>query len=387
MKHQNPAKHIMLLTGEPSGDFHAGHLVSEIKQRLPNVILSGIGGKHLKQLKVDVFYDIDHLSAMGITEVLTQFRFIKKAFDTFKQRLRNNKPDLLIIIDYPGFNLKAAEYAKTRYNIPVLYFIAPKVWAWKKGRLKKIKNYVDHTALIFPFEEKIYKTAKITSTYVGNPLADIYHSTFIPKAKSLQANENQKTCISIGLLPGSRKTEINRLLNILVETASLISRQVANVNFLVSKAPSIKRDTIQKHLKNFSGRNTIQIHEGDVKDILTQSDLVIAASGTVTLEAALCCVPTIIVYKMSVVSFAIGKILVSVKYAGLANIIANAEIMPEFLQHEATPQKISEKAVYMLNRLKYYHKKLKIIRNLLGKKNAAKKTAGIAITMLNRSSK
>jgi lipid-A-disaccharide synthase len=152
-------KHIMILTGEPSGDLHAGHLVKEIKKSNHHIYFSGIGGPHLKDQGVDLFYNIDKLSAMGITEVLMQFRQIKQGFDKFREKLKYNTPDLIILIDYPGFNLKAAQFAKDYYNINILYYITPKVWAWKKSRLKKIKKYVDHAALILPFEEKIFQRA------------------------------------------------------------------------------------------------------------------------------------------------------------------------------------------------------------------------------------
>ncbi|MBT7629092.1 MAG: hypothetical protein HN597_05220, partial [Desulfobacula sp.] len=189
--------HIMVLTGEPSGDLHAGHLVREIKQINNHIYFSGIGGTHLEDQKVDLFYNISKLSAMGLTEVFMQFPQIKKAFDLFKKKLRVNTPNLIILVDYPGFNLKAAQFAKDHYDIKILYYITPKVWAWKKSRLKKIKKYIDHAALILPFEEKIYKKAEIQSTYVGNPLLDEY-SENMPKIllRSDHLSSNDKDSIT-----------------------------------------------------------------------------------------------------------------------------------------------------------------------------------------------
>ncbi|MBC8439774.1 MAG: lipid-A-disaccharide synthase [Deltaproteobacteria bacterium] len=378
--------HIMVLTGEPSGDLHAGHLVREIKRLNNRVYFSGIGGTHLENQKVDLFYNISKLSAMGLTEVLMQFGQIKKAFDLFKKKLNTNTPDLIILVDYPGFNLKAAQFAKDHYNIKILYYITPKVWAWKKSRLKKIKKYIDHAALILPFEEKIYKKANIQYTYVGNPLLDEYPENLSkPFLRSHALFSKNKDSLIIGLLPGSRKAEIKNLLEVMVKAANLIHQNNKKAFFIISQATSIKRETLEKFLINCSNKPLFLINEGPVKNIFLKSDLVIAASGTVTLEAALCCVPTIIVYKMSPISYRMAKLLVRVKYAGLANLIINAQVMPELLQNDATPEKISEKALYMLDNLFYFQNRLKLVRKFLGKKGASKRAANIAIYMLKRS--
>ena len=379
-------KHIMILTGELSGDLHAGHLVKEIKQLNTSIYFSGIGGIHLENQKVDLFYNISNLSAMGITEVLMQFGQIKKAFDLFKEKLRENTPDLMILVDYPGFNLKAAQFAKDHYNIKILYYITPKVWAWKKSRLKKIKKYVDHAALILPFEEKIYKKACIPSTYVGNPLMDEYPETVSkPFLRSTHLLSKNKDSVTIGLLPGSRKAEIKNLFNIMIKAADLIHQENRQASFIISQASSIKKEIIETILKKSGKDSLFQIDNGPVKDIFLKSDLVIAASGTVTLEAALCCVPTIIIYRMSTISYRIAKLFVKIKYAGLANLIVNKEIMPELLQDDATPEKISNKALDMLDHLVNYENQLQIVRKLLGSKGAPKRTATIAISLLRKS--
>jgi lipid-A-disaccharide synthase len=380
-----PAKlrHILILTGEPSGDFHAGHLVKEIRQMDNHIYFSGIGGTHLENQGVDLFYPIAKLSAMGITEVLMQFRQIKNAFDLFKEKLKVKPPDLIILVDYPGFNLKAAQFAKDHYPIKVLYYITPKVWAWKKSRLKKIKKYVDHAALIFPFEEKIFKRAGIPSTYVGNPLVDVYPENGSPTLFHTDPLRLQnKDRLVIGLLPGSRKAEIKTLFEIMIQAALLVHQIKPNVFFIVSQADSILRESLVSILKKYDHTQLFQIDSGPVKDILCKSDLVMAASGTVTLEAGLCGVPTLIIYKMSAVSYRIAKLLVKIKYAGLANLIVNAEVMPELLQKDATPEKISRKTLYMLDHLANFQDMLKPVRKLLGNKGASKRTAKIAINLL-----
>lgn len=379
-------KHIMVLTGEPSGDLHAGNLIREIKKLNQNIYFSGIGGQHLEYQGVDLFYNIANLSVMGLTEVIMQFRQIKQAFDLFKKNLKNNTPDLLILVDYPGFNLKAAKFVKEHYKIKILYYVTPKVWAWNKSRLKKIKKYVDHAALILPFEERIYKKAKVQATYVGNPLLDDYPEN-ISKPFLQRENLSKKKHMVIALFPGSRKTEIENLLGIMLKAADQILTHMSlqknqKISFLISKAYSIKYEHLEAILKDSGIKHLFQIEEGPAKDIFLKSDLVIAASGTVTLEAALCCIPTIIIYKMSWISYQIANQVVKIKYAGLANLIVNREVMPELLQDNATAEKISKKAIYMLDNLTYFENQLQLVRKMLGKRGAAVKTATIATKML-----
>ena len=416
----------MILCGEPSGDLHAGNLVKAIRKKSSHSIyFSGIGGQNLEKQGVDLFYDIENLSVMGLIEVIMQFKQIKQAFDLFKKQLQKNTPDLIILVDYPGFNLRAAKFAKEHYNIKTLYYIAPKVWAWNKSRLKKIKLCIDHAALILPFEEKIYKKANIKATYVGNPLMDDYPAD-ICKPFLRKNDLPQKKHIVIGLLPGSRKPEINNLFEIMIKTAERISihlqsqdrdrdsdqsqdqDQVQNQNqdcdenqdrnsnknhtnqkisFIISRADSIKREMLEMSLRKSNYQDLFEISNKPVKEIFKKSDLVIAASGTVTLEAALCCVPTIIIYKMSWLTYQVAKKVVKVQYAGLANLIVNREIMPEFLQNHVTCEKISKKAISMLDNLVYFENQLQLVRTMLKNKGSCVKkacetTADIILKML-----
>ncbi len=383
-----PAKsaHILVLTGEPSGDFHAARLVAQICRINPGVYISGIGGAHLRSQKVDLFYDIAELSAMGVSEVLMQFASIKKAFSCFRQKLRVHPPDLIILVDYPGFNLKAARYAKEHCNTKILYYITPKVWAWKKSRLKTIARYVDHAALILPFEEKIFKSARIPATYVGNPLIDEY-----PESTSCvftgpctdKKPETANNLLTISLLPGSRTAEITNLLGIMLQAAGLIHQQNPAVKFLISKADAVQRSQIETIIRQSqTAVPDIDIYEGPVKSLLQQSDLVIAASGTVTLEAALCGVPTILIYRVSALTYRIARFFVKIPYVGLANLICNKPVMPELLQADANADKISAHALHMLENLPYFCRELQSVRRFLGKKGASLRTARIALKML-----
>lgn len=378
------SRHIMILTGELSGDMHAAKLVSELKMMDPSIRFTGIGGPGLEQQGVDLFFHISNLSVMGATEVISQFGKIKAAFNIFRQKMAQGRCDLLIVVDYPGFNLKAAQYAKTKYQTPVFYFIPPKVWAWKKSRLKQIRAFVDHTALILPFEDKIYKKAGIPATYVGNPLIDEYPEYLTkPFLKNQTGGEGGREILTIALLPGSRKSEVGRLLGIMLDTAIQISNSINPVKFIVSKAESMSYDSFQTICSRHAPGLDFTIHSGPVKDIFQRSGLVIAASGTVTLEAAICCVPTILIYKMSPVSYRLAKILVKLKYVGLANLIVGQEVMPEFLQDAATPDKISEKVFEILDKCENYENRLFMVRRLLGGKGASKRAAFLARQLID----
>jgi len=359
--------------------------------------ISGIGGPCMKAAQVDIFFPIERLSAMGLTEVIFQFKSIKQAFDTFKSRLSTLLPDLIILVDYPGFNLKAAQYAKEKFDIPVFYYITPKVWAWKASRLKKIKSYVDHAALIFPFEEKLYRRANILSTYVGNPLMDDYpehlakpfaRRSLVTGQSALESNKGadleQRTSDGpvIGLLPGSRRAEIKNLLDLMLKSALKIQGRKNKARFLISAASSLHSEQIHQILSPYYQTGLFEVIQGRPMEIFKRSNLLIAASGTVTLEAALCCLPTIIVYKMSRISYKIAKLLVKVKYAGLANLIAGRELMPELIQSEATPEKISQRAFYILENLTSHENQLLLVRKLLGAPGASKRAARIALDLL-----
>lgn len=374
-------RHIMILAGEPSGDFHGGNLIKELRRMAPDLYISGIGGPCMKALQAHIFFPMEKLSAMGLVEVIFQFRSIQQAFKRFKFQLNSQTPDLLILIDYPGFNLWAARYAKEKFKIPVFYYIPPKVWAWKKSRLKTIKQYVDHAALIFPFEEMLYKKADIPCTYVGNPLMDDFPDHETKPFLSIL----EKPCLDapvIGLLPGSRRAEIDNLLGTMLKTARIILKSKPKARFLVSAAGDTLEEKIHQLLVPYHQECSFSVVQGRPLEIFKSSDLLIAASGTVTLEAALCCLPTIIVYKMSPISYGLARLLVRVKYAGLANLIAGRELMPELLQERARPETIAKKALSMLENLKIHQDQLLLVRRRLGRPGASKKAAQIALGLV-----
>ncbi len=373
--HREKVKKIMILAGEPSGDLHGANLVKALKKRAPEVMLCGIGGDAMARAGMEIRFHIRDLSVMGVTEVLLKMPSIARVYRGIKAHMEQWAPDLLILIDYPGFNLRMAAAAKAM-GIPVLYYISPKVWAWKLSRLKKIKKYVDHVALIFPFEVPLYRKWKIPHTFVGHPLLDCrdYGAPRMFHPEDLV----------IGLLPGSRNSEIDTLLDPLLQAAVKIAEQKPGVRFLLSCAVAVAGERFDLILSRYSKQMHFQVISGDVAEILSTADLVIAASGTVTLEAALFRVPTIIVYKMSRVTYSLARLFVRLHYVGLANIIAGEEIMPELLQGDATPEKISETALHLVNhhRLLPMQTRLGGISSLLGGKGASQRVAALVLTMV-----
>ena len=370
---------IMIIAGEPSGDLHGANLVKALKQRAPGTAIVGIGGDAMARAGMEILFHIRDLSVMGVTEVLLKMRTITRVFRGMERQLERNLPDLLILIDYPGFNLKMAAVARAM-GIPVLYYISPKVWAWKLSRLEKIKKYVDHVALIFPFEAPLYRKWKIPHTFVGHPLLECHD----PGAISAMRSEDEG--ITIGLLPGSRNSEIDALLETLLQASLKIEQRVPRVKFLLSCATAVDMDRFNTILNRYNNNNLFQVIHGDVAGILSSAHLIFAASGTVSLEAALFRVPTIIVYKMSWVTYFLARLFVRIKYVGLANVIMGEEIMPELLQGDATPEKISGRAMSLLDSSVRcaMEKRLGMIPTLLGGGGASRRVAALALDMAKR---
>ncbi|MBF0203280.1 MAG: lipid-A-disaccharide synthase [Desulfamplus sp.] len=420
--------HIMIIAGEPSGDLHGANLIKALRYKNPDLIITGIGGDLMLKEGMKPFFHIKDLSVMGITEVIMQLRKIKQAFDLFSHKIASGRPDLLILIDYPGFNLKAAARAK-QISVPVLYYITPKVWAWKKSRLKKIKYYVDHAALIFPFEEAIFRKEKIPATFVGHPLVDHYHqgfNYFHEKSEVLcEKSESQRGVSTvIGMLPGSRESEISNLLPVMLESGRLINQRLndnkqscpdgnpvvsdheqqicfhdnekqtcshgkhknSSVRFVVSAASTINLQKFNNILKQYNHDDIFEVIHGEPTDIFRRCDLLIAASGTVTLEAAIFGVPMVIIYKTSALTYFLAKMFVKIPYVGLPNIIAGYSIVPELLQNDAVPEKIANKVLSIISpeTLAHIRKQLLMIPRYLGGTGAAKRTAQIAMQMIER---
>ena len=372
-------KCIMIIAGETSGDIHGAKLVSAMRKRNNGLFFCGIGGRALGEAGVKLLMDASEIAVVGITEVFSKIPNILKGLRVAKKALKTLHPDLLILIDFPDFNLHLASSAK-KLGIPVLYYISPQIWAWRPGRVKRIGKLVDHLAVILPFEEDFYRGHKIPVTFVGHPLLDNHAS---PQNKTL--NRHTKDNPVIGFLPGSRDGEIARHLPIMINSARILHRKIDNVKFLISLAPEVKRTYIEGIIKKSKTAFAFELVADRSEKVFERSNLVVAASGTVTLEAAISGTPMVIIYKVSPISYWVGRAMIQVKHIGLVNLIAGRKIVPELLQKAASPTRISDTVLEMLrdpSDLERIRLELLNIRDLLGGPGASERVADIAWGMM-----
>jgi len=379
MKMSSAQKCVMIIAGETSGDVHGAHLVRAMQKKDRSLLFCGIGGEFLRSAGVEILVDAKEISVVGITEVFAKIPKVLDSISIVKDNLCRRSPDLIILIDFPDFNLHIASFAK-KQGVPVLYYVSPQIWAWRSGRIRRIKRDVDHMAVILPFEKDFYIRNNIPATFVGHPLLDSYSP--IKEEKS----DNVADAIPvIGLLPGSRVSEIKRNLPYMLASASILQQRFKNIKFLLSVAPSISKEWIEAFANPYKNTCCIEIVPENILEIFEKSTLIIAASGTVTLETAIYGVPMVIMYRISPVSYLLGRALVKVDHIGLVNIIANERVVPELIQDEASPGKIARTVGDMLNnplRLSQIKEKLALVKSMLGEPGASEKTAEIGLSLL-----
>ena len=376
------SKKIMLVAGEVSGDLHGAHLVEAIHRIAPEVQFFGVGGEGLAREGMKLLYHAHSLAVVGITEALLKLRPILKAFQGLKESLDHEKPDLLILIDFPDFNLRLAKIAHRR-GIPILYYISPQVWAWRPKRIKLIARLVKKMVVLFPFEVPLYEAAGVDVEWVGHPLLDIVKPT-LPREVAFQQFGLDPKRRTIGLLPGSRKHEVEKLLPPLLASAQLLQKEIPRLQFIIPLAPGISRATLSPWTRNIS--IPLKVVEGWTYDVMNLSELLITASGTATLEGAILGKPMVIVYKVSLPSYWIGKRLVRVDHIGLVNLVAGREIVPELIQKDVNPQRIAEEALRILKDpilRQRITESMAAVRQNLGEPGAAQRAARIVTSLLH----
>jgi len=378
-------KYVLMVAGEASGDLHGANLVRTMKgPGGSNITVRGIGGKEMEKAGVEILVSSRDMAVVGLTEVFSKLITIIRAYLLLRFILKNNPPDLLILIDYPGFNINLAGTAR-RYGVPVLYYISPQIWAWRRGRVKKISRRVDRMVIVLPFEKEFYQqTAKEMSVeYVGHPLLDNIPRN-LDKEKIKKELGLGERDIVLGLLPGSRDEEVKRVLPPMLGAAEILSSRYRDIKYVLPMASTVSPDVIRNAV-NRSPLNNIIIWAQDIYKILRVCDLAMVTSGTATLETAIMGVPMVIAYRVSGPSFWIARRVVKVPWAGLVNLVAGKKVVPELIQHEVTPEKLADEIFSILENEEV---KTTMINNLgmvkerLGTPGASLRTARIALQMM-----
>jgi lipid-A-disaccharide synthase len=372
----------MIIAGEASGDLYGAHLVLAMKRLAPDLRFFGVGGPEMEKVGVRVLFQLSALAVVGMTEVIPRIGYIFRALRELKTSLRSSPPDLLILIDYPGFNLNLAKKARV-LGIPVLYYIPPQVWAWWRGRVTKIARRVDRVAVILPFEEEFYQRFGLPVEYVGHPLMDLP----LPEGSKRMIREglgiSREKGPILGLLPGSRAEEVVRMMPAMIGAAETISHYYPRLHCILPLASTVREDVVKPYVENAS--IDVTLGRSDTRELLKIADVALVASGTATLEAAIMETPMIIAYKVSLLSYILGRFLARVSHIGLVNLIAGRTIVPELIQGEATAFRLAEEALAILknNGLRAEMKgQLRSIREQLGQGGASRKAASIAGEMM-----
>ncbi len=376
-------KKIMIMSGEASGDLHGANLARELWKQDPGMVIYGVGSKKMQGAGVRMLADAREISVVGITEVLTHLGAIYRVYSALKRFLKNERPDLLVLIDFPDFNIMLGKAAQ-RLGIPVLYYISPQVWVWRKGRIKTIARLVKAMIVVFPFEVPLYEKAGVDVRFVGHPLTDVVRSDLTKEqAKSAFGLEGSRR--TIALLPGSRRSELTHLLPDMLAAAKILSSRFQDLQFILPVAPTLDRGFVSTFVEQ-SGV-PVRVVEGRVYDALRASDAAIVTSGTATLETGLMAIPMVIVYRISAITYAILRRLVhaGLQHVGLVNIIAGERLVPELIQNESTPQRMADAVASMLTDPVSYDRirsGLDGVRKRLGDAGASARAAAVVRELL-----
>lgn len=371
----------MIVAGEASGDIYGADLAREACKLDPNLHFFGIGGARMREAGVETLVDSADMAVVGLVEVLKHFDVISAAFLKLKKILLNDRPDLLILIDYPGFNLRLAKVAK-KAGVTVLYYISPQIWAWRQGRVKKIARLVDHMAVILPFEASFYERAGVPVSFVGHPMLDMVNVNIDRNQAAASFGLDPARKI-VGLFPGSRKNEIERLLPVIVTSAVQLKERYPGIQFVLPLASTLHADDITPQFK--AAGLDVTITRERIHDMIRACDAVISVSGTVTLEIALVGTPMVIIYKLSPLTYQLAKRLVKIDNIGLCNIVAGETVVRELIQDEANPERIAAVIGMILTDADYagaIRHRLAEVRSKLGYGGASRNVAQLLFSLM-----
>jgi lipid-A-disaccharide synthase len=377
----DPAPLVMFSAGEASGDRHAASLFRELKKRIPSVKGIGMGGMAMREAGIDIAFDSSGIGVIGLAEIARHYGEIRGALNQMQALARDERPDLLICVDYKEFNFRLAKAAKAM-GIKVLFYVSPQVWAWRQGRVKTYGRIIDHMAVIFPFELPFYERHGVPATYVGHPLAGKVKANESKEVVRARLGLSQDTPL-IGMLPGSRTNELARLLPSLLDAAVRIRLERPHARFVVFRAPTLDRSVIDEACA--SRDLNVDVVEGQNYDILQCCDAVMTVSGTATLEVALMGIPMVIVYRLAPLSYWVGRLLVKVPFIGLPNILSEKGIVRELIQDAASPENIAHEILHILNDEGYaatMRTDLAKVRDIIGTREGSVELAQLAETML-----
>ncbi len=372
-------KKIFVLTGEPSGDKLASTVISKLKQNNSDIEYSCVGGAHLNSLGIKSIYNLKEVTYIGFTSVFLNLFIIKKKINETVDKIIEFKPDVLFSVDSPDFTLRVAEKVKKiNPNIKTVHYVAPQVWIWREGRVKKFKKFLDHILLLFNFEKKYFDKENINNTFVGHPLLEKTN-----RAKTDLSNLIKKEKKIISLFAGSRSSETSILLPILIDFIKLMNDKYNDYLF-VFHATEENKNYINDNIKNTNLDNIEVISDENIKSqILSNSVFAVSKSGTVSLEICNANVPSIIIYKMNFLNFMIVKFLVKIKYANIINIINNKEVIPELIQDECNPKEIFKSVVYFLKNPNLMDKQISDFSNTLNEIRSKTSSAEEATSVLS----
>ena len=378
---QKPPLSIMFSAGESSGDQHAANMFLELKKHQPDIKGFGMGGAKMALAGIDIRYDSGSIGVIGVVEVLKHYGEIRRALKLIQQLVSTERPDLLVCVDYKEFNLKLARFAK-QCGVKVLFYVSPQVWAWRPGRVKTYGKAIDMMAVIFPFETTYYDAENVPVRYVGHPSVDKVH----PQRSRLEDmaifNLDEGNPV-IGLLPGSRANEINRLLPIMLAAAEILQARIPGIQFMLPQADSISDELLESYMCQSPVK--ITVIKNQPYDVIQCCDVVMTTSGTATIEIALLTVPMVITYKLAALTYWLGRWLVNTPFIGLPNIILGKGFIKELIQHEATSENLAEEIERILTD-KFYadqmRDNLKQVKQQLGQGGGSKNMAELVLEIM-----